>query len=85
LKGYAAGDRVLIDVADECGGFPPGNAQELFQPFTQRATDRTGLGLGLAIARRAVKANRGKLYMRNLPGTGCIFTIDLPWHCRASS
>jgi len=78
LKAYAAGDRVLMEIADECGGLPPGKAEELFHPFTQRATDRTGLGLGLAIARRAVKVNRGKLSVRNLPGTGCIFTIDLP-------
>ena len=26
-------DRVLIEVADECGGLPPGKAEELFRPF----------------------------------------------------
>jgi len=85
LKAYAAGDRVLVDIADECGGLPPGKAEELFHPFTQRASDRTGLGLGLSIAKRAVDANGGKLRIRNVPGTGCIFTIDLPRHFRASS
>jgi signal transduction histidine kinase len=71
-------DRVLIDVADECGGLPPGKAEDMFRPFHQLGTDRTGLGLGLAIARSAVRANSGELYVRDVPGTGCVFTIDLP-------
>jgi signal transduction histidine kinase len=69
---------VLIDVADECGGLPPGWAEELFVPFTQRGGDRSGLGLGLSISRRAVEANGGTLQVRDVPGTGCVFTIDLP-------
>jgi signal transduction histidine kinase len=85
LRAYAAGDRVLMDIADECGGLPPGKAEEIFHPFTQQATDRTGLGLGLSIARRAVEANGGQLQIRNLPGAGCIFTIDLPRRPRESS
>lgn len=78
LRAYAAGDRVLMDVADTCGGLPQGQVEELFQPFKQRAGDRSGLGLGLSIAQRAVKANGGVLRVRDMPGTGCVFTIDLP-------
>jgi hypothetical protein len=37
-------------------------------------------GLGLSIARRSVEADNGILGVRNLPGTGCVFTIDLPRH-----
>jgi signal transduction histidine kinase len=71
-------DRVLIDVSDECGGLPPGKAQDLFHPFVQGSADRSGLGLGLAIALSAARANGGDLYVRDIPGTGCVFTIDLP-------
>jgi signal transduction histidine kinase len=71
-------DRVLIEVEDECGGLPAGKIDELFRPFEQRDTDRTGLGLGLSISRRSVDACRGVLRVRDLPGKGCIFTIDLP-------
>jgi len=78
LTARAADDRVLIEVEDECGGLPPGNAEELLRPFEQRSSDRTGLGLGLSISHRAVQANDGTLNVRNLGGTGCIFTIDLP-------
>jgi hypothetical protein len=71
-------DRLLIDVEDECGGLPDGKAEEIFRPFAQLSAERPGLGLGLPISRRGVEANGGKLDVRNLPGTGCVFTIDLP-------
>jgi signal transduction histidine kinase len=66
---------VMIEVADQCGGLPPGVAEDLFLPFEQRSLDRSGVGLGLSISRRAVKANGGTLHVRDLPGTGCVFTI----------
>jgi len=78
LEAYALSDRILIDVADQCGGLPPGNAEKMFAPFMQNGMDRTGLGLGLSIARRNVEANAGVLSVRDVPGTGCVFTINLP-------
>jgi hypothetical protein len=41
-------------------------------------TDRTGLGLGLMISRHGVESNGGKIHVRDLPGKGCIFTVELP-------
>jgi signal transduction histidine kinase len=70
--------RVRIEVEDECGGLPPGNLNDLFRPFDQRSADRTGMGLGLAFSKWGVEANQGRIYARDLPGRGCIFTIDLP-------
>lgn len=78
LSVQAAGERILIQVADHCGGLPPGDAEKMFLPFTQRSLDRSGLGLGLSICRRSVEANDGLLTVRDIPGTGCVFTIDLP-------
>lgn len=46
----------------------------------QRSTDRTGMGLGLSIARKSIEADGGTLSVQDVPGTGCIFTIDLPCH-----
>jgi signal transduction histidine kinase len=80
LNAYAAADRIRIDVEDHCGGLPSGAAETLFLPFTQNAEDRSGLGLGLAICRRSVEANNGTLRVRDLPPSGCVFTIDLPRH-----
>jgi signal transduction histidine kinase len=70
--------RILIEVEDECGGLPPGQAEDMFRPFAQRSTDRSGLGLGLAIARESVEVNGGNVRVRTVPGRGCVFTIDLP-------
>ncbi len=72
-------DRVIIDVEDECGGLPEaGDSKELFPSFAQQGADRTGPGIGLAFSRRGAEANGGRLYARNLPERGCIFTVDLP-------
>jgi signal transduction histidine kinase len=78
LNAYALGDLILIDVKDNCGGLPQGNAEKMFTPFTQRGEDKTGLGLGLSIARQSVTADGGLLSVANMPGTGCTFTISLP-------
>jgi signal transduction histidine kinase len=78
LRVGATAERVLLEIEDQCGGLPSANVDELFAPFEQRSGDRTGLGLGLAFSRWAVEANHGRVYARNLPERGCIFTVDLP-------
>jgi signal transduction histidine kinase len=78
LSANVIGDRVLIDVEDRCGGLPAGAAETMFLPFTQNGEDRSGVGLGLDISRRGVEANGGVLSVRDIPGIGCIFTIDMP-------
>ncbi len=78
LRTTVTPDRVLFEVEDECGGLPPGKVDELFQPFKQRGANRSGLGLGLTISRRSIEAMGGHMAVRNLPGQGCIFSIDLP-------
>lgn len=78
LKAFAVGDRVLIEVEDSCGGLPAGDVEQMFRPFTQRGHDKSGVGLGLAICRRSVEVNGGTLVVRDVPGSGCIFTIELP-------
>jgi signal transduction histidine kinase len=78
LGAHAQADRLLVEVQDECGGIPA-RKSDLFQAFgDRRGTDRSGLGLGLSIARQAVRASAGEIHVRNMPGKGCIFTIDLP-------
>jgi len=69
---------VVIEVEDACGGIAPQDLERLFDPFVQRGTDRSGFGLGLAIARQAMDAHRGALRARSLPERGCVFTLELP-------
>lgn len=78
LNAYSAGERIHIDVADNCGGLHPGDAEAMFLPYVGRGSDKSGAGLGLSISRRSVEAHHGTLSVRDVPGTGCVFTIDLP-------
>jgi hypothetical protein len=78
MRARANGPRVAIEVEDSCGGIPAGTG-DLFEAFGERrAKNRTGLGLGLSIARRAVRAQGGDIQVRNTPGKGCTFAIDVP-------
>ncbi len=70
--------RVSIEVTDACGGLPPGKVEELFDPLVQRGENRTGFGLGLGIALQAAEAHNGTIKVRDMPGKGCTFVVDLP-------
>jgi len=78
VRAWRQEGRVLVEVEDGCGGLPPGKVDELFSPFVQRGADRSGFGLGLAITRQAAESHNGSLRVRDIPGQGCVFTIDLP-------
>jgi signal transduction histidine kinase len=57
---------------------PEGKVQKLFDPFVQTGLDRSGFGLGLAIAKQATQAHGGELRVHDLPEKGCVFVLDLP-------
>ena len=78
IRGNLMGENIVVEVEDECGGLSPNSETDLFKPFEQQHENKTGLGLGLTIARRAVGLNKGKIEVQNLPGKGCIFKIILP-------
>ena len=80
LTAQSVGDHVDIEVHDQGSGLAPGLQEDIFKPFTQFGADRSGLGLGLSIARRSVEASHGTLSVRNLPDSGCVFCIRLPRH-----
>ncbi|MGI8811885.1 MAG: sensor histidine kinase [Pyrinomonadaceae bacterium] len=78
LSSRASGHRIFIEVSDKCGGLGDGGIEKMFKPFTRLGKDKSGLGLGIGIAKRSVEANNGTLRVRDVPGVGCVFTIDLP-------
>ena len=71
------GGALFIEVADHCGGLPPGLPTIMFRPFTRRHEDKSGLGLGLSISQQSVQDSGGTLTVRDVPGTGCVFTMRL--------
>ena len=85
LRAYAHGERIRIEVKDDGAGLSPQAVDDMFLPFTQGGANKTGLGLGLSIARRSVEANGGALSVESVPGHGCVFIIDLPRHAAAAA
>ena len=78
LKACEQDEHLILEVEDECGGIP-GTDVDAFATFgDRRGADRSGLGLGLSIARKAVWAHGGDISIRNTPGKGCVFVIDIP-------
>lgn len=61
-----------VKISDHGGGVPEDELGQIFRPFYRIGEDRTrktgGIGLGLAIAERAVKAHRGTITARNANG-----------------
>ena len=67
---------VCIHVKDTGTGITPENMQKLFEPlFT---TKPKGIGLGLAVSRKLVEANNGRIEVHSQPGQGSMFTLYLP-------
>lgn len=67
---------LLITVKDTGPGIPPENMKKLFEPlFT---TKSHGIGLGLAVSRKLVEANGGRIEVESEPGKGAAFTLILP-------
>jgi signal transduction histidine kinase len=78
LRAYASQGRVLIEIEDNGVGIGDAVAEQLRQPTERAGGDRAGVGMVLSIGRKAVEALGGTLVARNIPGAGCVFTIDLP-------
>jgi signal transduction histidine kinase len=78
----AAADRILVTVADGCGGIPEADLASVFDLAWRRAETRLpgtgrGAGLGLAIVRGIVEAHQGRVSVVNTVG-GCCFEVRLP-------
>lgn len=76
------GDFVSVTVLDRGPGVPPAELERIFDPFTrgEESRDRQfgGVGLGLAIARRAVESHSGTIVARLRPGGGLVVEFRLP-------
>ena len=71
-----------FSVADSGPGISPEDLAHIFAPLYRGETSRNrrtgGAGLGLAIARRLIRAHGGELTASNGPHGGAIFTAVLP-------
>ena len=69
---------IEMKVTDQGPGIPPEQLPHVFERFYQVTGVRTGVGLGLTIAREIVLAHGGTIEARSEPGEGAEFTIRLP-------
>lgn len=69
---------VEVYVADSGPGIPAEHHQEIFEDFVRVDRNTTGMGLGLAIAKRLIQAHRGKIWVESEPVKGSRFTFLLP-------
>jgi len=71
---------VKISVADTGPGIPAEYHIEVFDDFFRLPTTerQSGMGLGLAIARRLMGSMGGKIWVESEPGAGSKFSFILP-------
>ena len=71
---------VKVSVSDTGPGIPPEYHIEVFDDFFQmpQSDSQSGMGLGLAIARRLVAGMGGKIWLESDPGAGCKFSFIIP-------
>jgi len=71
-----------VEVRDYGPGIPPENLKTVFNRFYQISDDkrrpRSGLGLGLYIAKNIIEQHGGEITVQSKPGDGSAFIIRLP-------
>jgi signal transduction histidine kinase len=76
LSAAVALGQAQIRVEDEGRGITPDQLERVAEPFF--TTKPRGLGLGLALARRAVERAGGRVTIERLPGSGTRVSLWLP-------
>ena len=69
---------VEVSVSDSGTGIAPEHHQEIFEDFVRVDRNTSGMGLGLAIAKRLIQAHRGKIWVESESQRGSTFAFLLP-------
>lgn len=80
LSADVDGAELVVTLADDGPGLPPGSAAGLFEKFTrgERESVTPGVGLGLAISRAIVEAHQGRIWAEPNSPRGARFCFALP-------
>jgi two-component system sensor histidine kinase KdpD len=75
----ATRQEAIVRVVDQGPGLEPSELERVFEPFYRAGSEqRSGAGLGLAIARGFAAANGGRVWAESRPGQGATFALALP-------
>ena len=78
IRGARTERGIRLEVADTGPGIPPDLLPHLFEPWVTTKPVGHGTGLGLGIVREVVRDHGGEIHAANQPGSGAMFTIELP-------
>ena len=83
VSAWVAPGAVVVEVADQGAGIPPGEAETIFRKFQRSSSaNRTGpaggSGLGLTICRGIITAHGGRIWLEPQDGRGAAFRFTLP-------
>ena len=85
ISAAVAEKNILLAVADDGPGLPPGDPERLFEKFQRGRSESNivGVGLGLAICRAAARLHGGDIRAMNNVDRGARFEITLPVEIQA--
>jgi len=76
ISARQTGKMLVLTIKDNGMGISAENINKVFEPlFT---TKPKGIGLGLAVSKKIVEANDGKIEVQSQPGKGCTFQVRMP-------
>lgn len=80
ISASIAKDFITISIEDRGPGLVPDEANKLFEKFYRgrMLTSERGIGLGLAICQRIIKAHGGEIWAENRDDGGAAFRFTLP-------
>lgn len=78
LRAWAAGDDVVLEVADNGPGMAPDVAKRAFEPFFTTKPQGVGTGVGLSVCHGIVAAHGGRIELDTSAGEGARFRLHLP-------
>ena len=78
ISSKKVGNYIVTDVTDTGRGISPHNIEKIFDAMFTTKSSMGGIGIGLAITKTLVEANKGTITVRSTEGKGTIFTVKLP-------